>query len=443
VDTDASKIEKLRLGESPIYEPGLDKLIALAQERGGIDFETDLAAPVRESDVIFIAVGTPPLPSGESNLAYLEAAARGIGAAMDDQRFRVIVNKSTVPVGSGNLVETLVREGVAESRTDRPETVRFGVASNPEFLREGSAIHDSLYPDRIVIGAEDDHTVGIMRELYAPLVDQQFVDPSFAPRPENTGKVPVVATTITSAEMIKYSANAFLAMKIGFANEISNVCERVGAEVTEVMTGIGLDKRIGPGFLNAGLGWGGSCFGKDISSLMHTAGEYGYQARLLEASLAVNRLQRQIVIQKLQEKLYILKGRTIALLGLAFKPNTDDLRDAPSLQIVEKLIQMGARVRAFDPVAMDACQAQNPALRICYCHDALSAAEHADALVIVTEWPQFAELNLADLASRMNRPVMIDGRNLFHPERAREAGFEYSGIGRASRKNGSRVAAEA
>ena len=443
VDTDASKIEKLRMGESPIYEPGLDKLITLAQEKGGIDFETDLAVPVRESDVIFIAVGTPPLPSGESNLTYLEAAARGIGAAMDDKHFRVVVNKSTVPVGSGNLVETLVRDGVMESHPDRVYTVRFGVASNPEFLREGSAIHDSLYPDRIVIGAEDNHTVNIMRELYRPLVEQQFVDPSFAPRPANTGQVPVVATTITSAEMIKYSANAFLAMKIGFANEISNVCERVGADVTEVMTGIGLDRRIGAGFLNAGLGWGGSCFGKDISSLMHTAGEYGYQARLLEASLAVNRLQRQIVIQKLQEKLYILKGRTIGLLGLAFKPDTDDLRDAPSLQIVEKLVQMGARVRAYDPIAMDACRAQNPAMRICYCNDALSAAEHADALVIVTEWPEFAELNLADLASRMNRPVMVDGRNLFHPDKAREAGFEYSGIGRASRKNGSRVAAEA
>jgi len=443
VDTDASKIEKLRMGESPIYEPGLDKLIALAQERGGIDFQTDLAAPVRESDVIFIAVGTPPLPSGESNLTYLEAAARGIGAAMDARRFRVVVNKSTVPVGSGNLVETLVRDGVTESHPGAGETVRFGVASNPEFLREGSAIHDSLYPDRIVIGAEDDHTISIMRDLYRPLVDQEFVDPSFAPRPESMGRVPVVATTITSAEMIKYSANAFLAMKIGFANEISNVCERVGAEVTEVMTGIGLDKRIGAGFLNAGLGWGGSCFGKDISSLMHTAGEYGYQARLLEASLAVNRLQRQIVIQKLQEKLYILKGRTIALLGLAFKPNTDDLRDAPSLQIVEKLIQMGARVRAYDPIAMDACRAQNPGMRICYCNDALSAAEHADALVVVTEWPEFAELNLTDLAGRMNRPVMIDGRNLFLPEKAREAGFEYSGIGRASRKTGSRIAAEA
>ncbi len=346
VDTDRTKIEKLRLGEAPIYEPGLEDLIRLAAERGGIDFQTDLTESVRESDVIFIAVGTPPLPSGESNLVYLEAAARGIGASMDAEKYRVVVNKSTVPIGSGNLVETLVREGIADAQ-HASNGIKFGIASNPEFLREGSAIHDSLYPDRIVLGAEDKRTSDVLCALYAPLTEQKFTDPSFAPRPAAMRQVPVVTTTITSAEMIKYSANAFLAMKIGFANEISNICERVGAEVTEVMTGIGLDKRIGTGFLNAGLGWGGSCFGKDISSLMHTAGEYGYQARLLEASLAVNRLQRQVVIQKLQEKLYILKGRTIALLGLAFKPNTDDLRDAPSLQIAAKLIQMGARVRAY------------------------------------------------------------------------------------------------
>jgi UDPglucose 6-dehydrogenase len=441
VDTDLAKIEKLRLGEPPIYEPGLEQLIALANDRGGIDFETDLEAPVRASDVIFIAVGTPPLPSGESNLAYLESAARGIGAAMDGSRFRVVVNKSTVPVGSGNLVEALVREGVLEAHPEISNAVAFGVASNPEFLREGSAIHDSLYPDRIVVGAEDPATLEIMRQLYAPLIDQGFVDPSFAPRPAHlqpeVAQVPMVATTITSAEMIKYSANAFLALKIGFSNEMANICERVGADVTEVMTGIGLDARIGRGFLNAGIGWGGSCFGKDISSLLHTASEYGYQARILEASLAVNRMQRGVVIQKLQEKLYILKGRTVALLGLAFKPNTDDLRDAPSLQIAEKLIQMGVRVRAYDPVAMGACREQRPDLRICYCADPLSAAEHADALVLVTEWPEFAGLNLKQVAERMNNAVLIDGRNLFHPEKAREAGFDYAGIGRAvARSNG-------
>ena len=430
VDTDLSKIEKLRLGQTPIYEPGLEELIALAHQKGGINFETELATAVRESDVIFIAVGTPPLPSGESNLTYLESAARGIGAAMDGSRHRVVVNKSTVPVGSGNLVETLVREGLRDARPELADSVKFGVASNPEFLREGSAIHDSLYPDRIVVGSEDPATLSIMSELYRPLIEQQFSDPSFAPRPATTSSARMVTTTLTSAEMIKYSANAFLALKIGFANEMSNICERVGADVTEVMTGIGLDNRIGMGFLNAGIGWGGSCFGKDVSSLLHTANEYGYQARILEASLAVNQLQRNIVIQKLQEKLFILKGRTVALLGLAFKPNTDDLRDAPSLQIAERLIQMGARVRAYDPIAMDACREQHPNLRICYCNDALSTAEHADALVLVTEWPEFAELNLSDLAGRMNNPVLIDGRNLFTPEKARQAGFDYAGIGR-------------
>jgi len=434
VDSNQAKIDKLRGGVSPIYEPGLDDLITIAKERGGIGFETDLAPAVRESDVIFIAVGTPPLPSGESNLTYLESAARGIGAAMDSSRFRVVVNKSTVPVGSGGLVETLVREGVSETHPELSHRIAFGVASNPEFLREGSAILDSLYPDRIVVGADDPATMEAMRKLYEPLIQQRFPEPSFAPRPSQlqTGpkEIPVVETTITSAEMIKYSANAFLALKIGFANEMANICERVGAEVTEVMTGIGLDWRIGRAFLNAGIGWGGSCFGKDVSSLLHTAGEYGYQARILEASLAVNRMQRGVVIQKLQEKLFILKGRTVALLGLAFKPNTDDLRDAPSLQIAEKLIQMGVRVRAYDPVAMDACREQNPNMRIAYCDDAFSAVEHADAVVLVTEWPEFTGLNLKQLASRMNKAVLIDGRNVFSADAAREAGFEYAGIGR-------------
>jgi UDPglucose 6-dehydrogenase len=274
----------------------------------------------------------------------------------------------------------------------------------------------------------------LLRALYKPLAEQQFAEPPFAPRPRHVAGAPLVTTSLTSAEMIKYSANAFLAMKIGFANEIANICERVGAEVTEVMTGIGLDSRIGTGFLNAGIGWGGSCFGKDISSLLHTAAEYGYHPNLLDATMAVNRLQRQVVIQKLQEKLFILKGRTIALLGLAFKPNTDDLRDAPSLQIAEKLIRLGARVRVYDPVAMNACKEQYPDLRVHYCSGVAQAAEHADALLLVTEWPEFAELDLADLATRMKTPVLVDGRNLFSPEAARAAGFDYAGVGRANRK---------
>ena len=271
VDTDADKIAMLRRGEMPIYEPHLKELIELAATRGGIDFSTEVAPAVRESDVIFIAVGTPPRPNGEANLTYLESVARAIGAASDDTRFRVVVNKSTVPVGCGNLVETLVREGIGEVQPGKQRSIPFGVGSNPEFLREGSAISDSLYPDRIVLGAEDERVMAHLRELYHPLVEQKFPAPSFLPRPAGTGRVPLVMTTLTSAEMIKYASNSFLATKIGFANEIANICERVGADAKEVLGGIGLDARIGPQFLNAGIGWGGSCFGKDVRSLLHTA----------------------------------------------------------------------------------------------------------------------------------------------------------------------------
>jgi UDPglucose 6-dehydrogenase len=431
VDTDAQKINRLRAGDIPIYEPNLAELLPLAQARGGVEFSTDLAPAVAASDVIFIAVGTPPQPSGEANLIYLEAAARAIGSAMDGSRYRVVVNKSTVPVGCGNLVETLIREGIGED--DRG--IRFGVASNPEFLREGSAIGDSLYPDRLVLGAEDGHTTDVLRELYRTLVEQNFDTPNFFPKPLRTGPVPLVTTTLTSAEMIKYASNAFLAMKIGFANEMASICEKVGADVPEVMAGIGHDQRIGLSFLNAGIGWGGSCFGKDVQSLQHIAGEYGAQTRLLEATLAINKQQRMLVIQKLQERLYILKGRTIGILGLAFKPNTDDLRDAPSLQIIEKLLQMGARVRVYDPIAMHACKEQYPDLKVIYCPDAMSVVSKADALVLVTEWPEFRELNLQEMASKMAHAVLIDGRNLFDPEAARRAGFEYAGIGRSARPN--------
>jgi UDPglucose 6-dehydrogenase len=430
VDTDEGKIARLRRGESTIYEPFLPELLVAAAARGGIDFETELGAAAAESEVIFIAVGTPPLATGEANLSFLEAAARSTGAAMDAGRFRVVVNKSTVPVGSGNLVEALVREGIDEVRPAERRRIRFGVASNPEFLREGSAISDSLYPDRIVTGASDRETLVAMQELYRPLVEQSFDPPPGVPRPAGIKRVPMVTTTLTSAEMIKYAANAFLAMKIGFANEIANICEHVGAEAPEVMTGIGLDSRIGAKFLAPGIGWGGSCFGKDVSALLHTAQEYNYDSRLLRASLEVNAAQRLMVIQKLQEKLFILKGRTIGLLGLAFKPDTDDLRDAPSLHIAERLLQMGARLKAYDPVAMSACREQRPDLKIRFCESARDVAAEADALVLVTEWREFRDLDLADLARVMTRPVLVDGRNLFSPAAAAAAGFDYTGIGR-------------
>ncbi len=433
VDTDQTKIARWRSGEPPIYEPFLRELVAAAAERKNIEFSTELGPAVRASDVIFIAVGTPPLPDGSPNLIYLESASRGIGAAMDDSRFRVVVNKSTVPVGSGNLVDALVREGIEESHPGARHGIHFGVASNPEFLREGCAVADSLYPDRIVLGSSDDRTLRIMVDLYRPLVEQSFAPPPGVPRPGSLVQVPLVTTTLTSAEMIKYAANAFLAMKIGFANEMANICEYVGAEATEVMLGIGLDTRIGSKFLNAGVGWGGSCFGKDVQALLQTAGEYGYCSKLLQATLDVNAAQRHLVIQKLQEKLFILKGRTIGLLGLAFKPDTDDLRDAPALHIAERLIQIGARVKAYDPIAMRACRELHPELRIRYCESPRDVAADADALVLVTEWKEFAELPLEELAAVMAKPVLVDGRNLFRPEAAIAAGFDYTGIGRCPR----------
>jgi len=331
------------------------------------------------------------------------------------------------------LVETLVREGIAESRPAERNKIRFGVASNPEFLREGCAVGDSLYPDRIVVGASDELSLRVMVDLYKPLVEQSFEAPTGVPRPAGMKKAQMVTTSLTSAEMIKYSANAFLAMKIGFANEMANICERVGAEATEVMQGIGLDSRIGAKFLNAGLGWGGSCFGKDVQALLQTASEYGYKSRLLQATLDVNTAQRQTVIQKLQDKLFILKGRTIGLLGLAFKPDTDDLRDAPALHVADRLLQMGARVKAYDPIAMDACRQFYPELKIRYCENALETARDAEALVLVTEWKEFASLPLAELASVMVKPILVDGRNLYSPEAATAAGFDYTGVGRGPR----------
>jgi UDPglucose 6-dehydrogenase len=440
VDTDAGKIARLQRGECPIYEPHLEKLLALAARRGGIEFTSELAAAVASSDVIFIAVGTPPLPTGEADLTFLESAARSIGNAMDPSRFRVVVNKSTVPVGCGNLVEVLVREGISESRPGEQNRIRFGVASNPEFLREGTAVADSLYPDRIVVGTSDQKTLELMLALYEPLVLQTFPAPPELSRPSAMAPVRLLATSLTSAEMIKYAANAFLAIKIGFANEIANICERVGAEATEVMTGIGLDSRIGAKFLNAGIGWGGSCFGKDVRALLHTAREYGYESRLLQASLDVNAAQRQMVIQKLQEKLYILKGRTITLLGLAFKPDTDDLRDAPSIQIAERLLQAGARIKAHDPVAMPACAAEWPDLKIRYCETPEEAAADSDALVVITEWEQFRDLDLARLSGLMATRILVDGRNIFSPDQAIAAGFDYTGVGRAGRNRNARSA---
>lgn len=451
VDIDEAKIEKLRAGISPIYEPGLDQLLEICNESGRIDYTTALENGAKNAEVIYIAVGTPPSADGTPNLSYVKEAARGIGRAIlankENGLFRIIINKSTVPIGSGNWVEMLIREeirqAVKSTANGNAENLRylreeveavaknFAVVSNPEFLREGTAIGDTFYPARIVVGANSGRAFDVLRELYAPLLEQTFTPPeSIQPRPETLKKVPLVTTDLTSAEMIKYAANSFLAMKISFANEIANICEQAGADVKRVVEGIGLDERIGSSFLNAGIGWGGSCFGKDVSALIEIAREYNYEPQLLEAARAVNTRQRQIVIQKLQNALRIIKGKTIGLLGLAFKPDTDDVRDAPSYDIAAALLKMGANVKVFDPVAMEAFQNFHPNLDVAYTSTAHDLAHDCDAVVLVTEWAEFGKLDLHELYNLMNGDVLIDGRNVFEPETAHEIGFRYGGIGR-------------
>ncbi|MNK85328.1 UDP-glucose 6-dehydrogenase TuaD [compost metagenome] len=438
VDNNPQKIALLETGKSPIYEPGLGALLDHGIRQETLTFTLALAEAVRGAEVIFIAVGTPPLPSGEPDLQDVEAVARGIGAAVSDQKVRVIVNKSTVPIGSGNWVEMLVEEGMRVNQpvptgtgaVSKPETPHFLVASNPEFLREGSAIEDTLYPDRIVIGAQAPEAVSTLRELYAPLLDQSFDAPSVAPRPDGMHSVPLVTTDLASAEMIKYAANAFLATKISFANELANLCEEVGADVTQVAKGIGLDKRIGSRFLDAGAGWGGSCFGKDVSALISIGREYQYEMELLKATVSVNIHQRQRLIQKLQDALSTLKGKTIGLLGLAFKPNTDDLRDAPALDITRQLLTMGARVKAYDPIAMPHCQELHADLDVVYAETVEELAAGCDALILMTEWDEFKTLDLIVLRGLVHTPILLDARNALSPTVCRNHGFQYMGVGR-------------
>ena len=435
VDASKERVEQLRKGNVPFYEPGLQEFLNLLKDTSALEFTDDLESAVRKSEVIFIAVGTPSKPDGEPDLSQVMTVARSVGEALDAARKRLIVNKSTVPVGSGNWVEMLVEQGVkavsaVPARSARPDAPVFTVVSNPEFLREGSAIFDTFYPDRIVVGSNDEAAVECMRELYKPILLQTFEPPVFIPRPEGFDKVPFVVTDLASAEMIKYSANAFLALKISFANEVAGLCEKVGADIRQVAQGMGLDKRIGAGFLNAGVGWGGSCFGKDIRALMQVADEYSYPTPLLESTIAVNKRQRHIPITKLQEELKIMKGRAVGLMGLSFKPNTDDLRDAPSLTIASQLLKMGAQVKAYDPVSKDVCKRNNPDLAIEYCDNLKELATNVDALVLVTEWEEFLHASWSELASVMRRPLLIDGRNFLPKEMLVAAGFTYRGVGR-------------
>lgn len=434
VESNSAKLTQLKRGEVPFFEPGLKDMVQSLSGSGTIQFTESIDKGVKGADVIFIAVGTPSLPNGEPDLSQVVAVATSIGGALDTSRKRLIVNKSTVPVGSGNWVEMLVRQGLqalqaVPARSSRPESPTFSVVSNPEFLREGTAIHDTFYPDRIVVGCGDDDALQLMKTLYKPIIHQTFEPPAFAPRPMGFVTVPFVITDLASAEMIKYSANAFLAMKISFANEMACLCEKVGADVRQVAQGIGLDTRIGKSFLNAGVGWGGSCFGKDVNALIEVAREYNSSTSLLEATLAVNKHQRSVAITKLQEELKIIKGRTIGLLGLSFKPNTDDLRDAPSLSIAASLIKMGAEVRAYDPVSNEVCGRTRPDLHMIYCDSIERLANGVDALVLVTEWEEFRKADWTQIGGLMRRRIIIDGRNFLEELQLREAGFVYRGIG--------------
>ena len=433
VDNNEEKVQLMKSGQSPIYEPGLSDLMKSSMAAGNLEFTSDIGAGVDHGDILFIAVGTPALPTGESDTRYVEAVARGIGENLNGG-YKVIVNKSTVPIGSGDWVRMIVLDGIAERQkvpvgagapvAPPPSTeAGFDVVSNPEFLREGSAVYDTFNPDRIVLGSNSDKAIAMMKELYTPIVERKFAEDSSEPQ------VPVVVTDLSSAEMVKYASNAFLATKISFINEVANICDRVGADVTQVAKGIGLDSRIGSKFLQAGIGWGGSCFPKDVSALVHTADDYGYEAELLKATINVNTRQRVMSIEKLQQVLKILKGKTVGLLGLTFKPDTDDMRDAPSLIMIENLNRLGAKVKAYDPIVSQSGVSHGLSGVIVE-SDAERLADGCDALVLVTDWAQFKDLDYRKMASLMNAPVMIDGRNFLDQKDLENAGFQYLGMGR-------------
>ncbi len=424
VDNNQAKVQSLQEGHIPIYEPGLEPIVRRCAEQGRLVFTTDLDQGVETGDILFIAVGTPSTPSGDADLRYVEAVAKGIGQHLDS-RYRVIVNKSTVPIGSGDWVRMIVLDGSKE--THPTATANFDVVSNPEFLREGSAIWDTFNPDRIVVGSNSTKAIDIMRELYAPIINRTVEGQVAIADPATP--IPFVITDLPSAEMIKYAANALLATKISFINEVANICERVGADVTQVALGIGLDSRIGHKFLHAGIGWGGSCFPKDISALIRTAADYGYQARILEAATDVNWDQRHRVVEKLQQELKVLKGKTIGLLGLTFKPNTDDMRDAPSLTLIQSLSKLGAKVKAYDPI-VSSSGLREGLTDVLVETDVDRLVEGCDALVLVTEWAEFKSLDYKTLGTLMNRPVIIDARNALEPQELEAHGFLYVGVGR-------------
>ncbi|MGY4478117.1 UDP-glucose dehydrogenase family protein [Bradyrhizobium sp. USDA 3364] len=405
VDKDAGKIEALKRGTIPIYETDLDKLVETNTAAGRLTFTTELAGAVADADAVFIAVGTPSRRGdGHADLSYVYAAAKEIGAAL--RKFTVVVTKSTVPVGTGDEVERLIRE-------TRPDA-DFAVASNPEFLREGAAIQDFRHPDRIVVGTEDERAKRVMGEVYRPLYLNQ---------------APILYTARRTAELIKYAANAFLATKITFINEIADLSEKVGANVQEVARGIGLDNRIGTKFLHAGAGYGGSCFPKDTRALFKTALDHDVQLKIVEATLTANDNRKRAMARKVANVLGgELRGKTIGVLGLTFKPDTDDMREAPSIPLINGLLDFGAKVRAYDPVGMEQARKELPEIE--YSKDAYECARQADALVIVTEWRQFRALDLKRIKQEMKHPIVVDLRNIYRPDEMATHGFTYDSIGR-------------
>ena len=406
VDNDPAKIAALKRGELPIYEPGLDTLVASNARSGRLTFSTDLVGPVAQSDAVFIAVGTPSRRGdGHADLSYVYTAAREIASAVDG--FTVVITKSTVPVGTGDEVERIIRQ-------TRPDA-DCAVVSNPEFLREGAAIQDFKHPDRIVVGTDDARASAVMEKLYRPL---------------SLNRSPIMTTGRRTAELIKYAANAFLATKITFINEIADLAEKVGADVQQIAHGIGLDNRIGSKFLHAGPGFGGSCFPKDTIALAKTAQDHDSSLRIVETVIAVNEARKRGMVRKVAAAVGgNLRGRTIAVLGLTFKPNTDDMRDAPSIPLIVALNDRGANVRAYDPAGMN--QAKPVLGDVTYCEDPYACAEGADALVLVTEWEEFRALDFERLKTTMSRPVVVDLRNIYLPEDMAARGFSYTSIGRA------------
>ncbi|MFH1864244.1 MAG: UDP-glucose/GDP-mannose dehydrogenase family protein [Candidatus Eisenbacteria bacterium] len=408
VDRIEEKIEQLKRGEIPFYEPGLSEVVLRNVREGRLSFTTDFGGAVAGNDVVFCAVGTPEGDGGRVDLSQVDEVARDVGKHMTG--YRVIVQKSTVPVGTARRLRSIIEENQAAP-------MPFDVVSNPEFLREGSAVEDFMRPDRVVVGVVSERAREVMRAIYAPLY---------------LNRTPIVETTPESAELIKYASNAFLATKISFINEIANICENVGADVRVVSYAMGLDKRIGPKFLHAGAGYGGSCFPKDTKALVHIAEEAGAAARIVEAALGVNEEQKERMVTKVVEALDgDVSGKTVGLLGLAFKPNTDDMRYAASIVLAEGLSARGASVRAFDPVAMDNASELMPFVD--YVADAYAVAEGADALVIVTEWNEFRQLDFDRLKKLMRSPVVIDCRNVYNPEDIERQGFTYVGVGRGAR----------